>query len=139
MHPRQTMNARTRPLITPYAGPPPQLAYDPYQMGEPPLGADLWIPPISLERETEGLTGPAKNGNDLSDHKIYDIDISHIRSTQRRKELTESMIRDAYTRAKGNITRAAKLLGIHRATLYRHMKSLGLKREDLDHSSAGIN
>src|SRR5262249_20804657 len=37
----------------------------------------------------------------------------------------------AYRRAGGNLTRAARLLGGHRATLYRHMQALGLTRDDL--------
>ncbi|MDE0205502.1 MAG: sigma-54 dependent transcriptional regulator [Candidatus Tectomicrobia bacterium] len=42
----------------------------------------------------------------------------------------ENMTR-AYRQAGGNITQAAKLLGVHKVTLYRHMKALGVTRSDL--------
>ena len=42
----------------------------------------------------------------------------------------ENMTR-AYRQAGGNITQAAKLLGVHKVTLYRHMKALGITRSDL--------
>jgi DNA-binding NtrC family response regulator len=38
----------------------------------------------------------------------------------------------AYRAAGGNIAGAARLLGVHRATLYRYLKRLGLGRERLD-------
>jgi len=47
------------------------------------------------------------------------------------KDLDEEAIRRAFQEAGGNATRAARSLGIHKATLYRRMKALDLKREDL--------
>lgn len=47
------------------------------------------------------------------------------------KKLSESELRQAYQLANGNITRAAELLGIHKATFYRTLKTLNLEREDL--------
>jgi DNA-binding NtrC family response regulator len=52
-------------------------------------------------------------------------------------ELTEDTIRKAYAQARGNATKAAALLGVHKATLYRKMKSLGLTREALERSALG--
>lgn len=49
----------------------------------------------------------------------------------RPRELTKDVIQQTFQKAHGNITQAARLLGIHKATLYRHMKSLGLSRESL--------
>lgn len=46
-------------------------------------------------------------------------------------ELTPERLVQAYRRAAGNLTRAARLLGIHRATFYRRMQVLGLTRDDL--------
>ena len=51
-------------------------------------------------------------------------------------ELTEKSIREAYRKNKGNLTGAARSLGVHKATLYRHMKRLALTREDLEEESA---
>jgi sigma-54 specific flagellar transcriptional regulator A len=47
------------------------------------------------------------------------------------EELTPERLAQAYRRAAGNLTKAARLLGVHRATLYRRMQALGLTREDL--------
>ena len=47
------------------------------------------------------------------------------------QELTTERLVQAYQRAAGNLTRAARFLGVHRATLYRHMQTLGLTRDDL--------
>jgi sigma-54 specific flagellar transcriptional regulator A len=48
------------------------------------------------------------------------------------RSLTADDIRRALAEAGGNATQAARSLGVHKATLYRHMKALGLKREDLE-------
>jgi len=48
------------------------------------------------------------------------------------KGLTEEIIRKAFADAGGNATRAARLLGVHKATLYRRLKMLGLNRKDLE-------
>ena len=47
-------------------------------------------------------------------------------------EITRESLLEAARQAGGNLTRAAKLLGVHKATLYRHMKRLGLSREDVE-------
>nr|WP_320049451.1 sigma-54 dependent transcriptional regulator [uncultured Desulfuromonas sp.] len=46
--------------------------------------------------------------------------------------LTEDAIRQAYAASNGNLSAAARRLGIHRATLYRHLKKLQIERDDLD-------
>ncbi len=46
-------------------------------------------------------------------------------------ELTKPMIRQAYHEADGNLSAAARILGVHRATLYRHLKILNLERHEL--------
>jgi len=45
--------------------------------------------------------------------------------------LTDDAIRAAYDAEGGVLTRVAARLGVHKATLYRHLKRLGLSREDL--------
>ncbi len=53
------------------------------------------------------------------------------RRTTKPADLDEEEIRSACRSAGGNLTAAARLLGVHRATLYRYMKKLGLDREAL--------
>ena len=47
-------------------------------------------------------------------------------------ELDPEEIRRAYQATQGNLTAAARLLGVHRATLYRYLQRLGLSRQDLE-------
>lgn len=49
----------------------------------------------------------------------------------KRIELTEEMIRRAYQKSNQNLSAAARYLGVHRATLYRHLQRLNLTRENL--------
>jgi len=53
------------------------------------------------------------------------------RRTTKPAGLDEEEIRAACLAAGGNLTGAARLLGVHRATLYRYLKKLGLSRQDL--------
>ncbi|MDK2971559.1 MAG: hypothetical protein PWP23_1314 [Candidatus Sumerlaeota bacterium] len=46
-------------------------------------------------------------------------------------EITTDVLQAAYRQAGGNITAAARSLGMHKATFYRHMKRLGMERGDL--------
>ncbi len=48
-----------------------------------------------------------------------------------RIELSEESIRQAYQKANQNLSAAARSLGVHRATLYRHLQRLNLTRDDL--------
>lgn len=65
--------------------------------------------------------------NELDGEKAISAEFSSSNA-----QLGESELRNAYRRAGGNITKAADLLGIHKATFYRHLKSLNLSREDLE-------
>ena len=53
------------------------------------------------------------------------------RGSTRPAELDPEEIRRAYRAGGGNLTAAARLLGVHRATLYRYLRKLGLSREKL--------
>ena len=57
--------------------------------------------------------------------------VSGIIMPSRGKNISKKAMIDAFNLAGGNITEASRLLGIHKATFYRTMKSLGLSREDL--------
>ena len=83
-------------------------------------------PPYPLMSEHRLLPG-ARTG-------ILDAEIlpSAARRSTRPAELDPEEIRRAYAAAGGNIAAAARLLGVHRATLYRYLEKLGLSREDLE-------
>jgi transcriptional regulator with PAS, ATPase and Fis domain len=57
--------------------------------------------------------------------------LSAQRDRRSKKDLSEEAIRRAYAVADGNLSAAARHLGIHRATLYRHLQRLGIKRDQL--------
>ena len=59
-----------------------------------------------------------------------DLMTSSRRTTQP-VNLAEEGIRQAWQAADGNLAAAARLLGVHRATLYRYLQKLGLSRSDL--------
>ncbi len=62
---------------------------------------------------------------------FLDIDPLPGSKIGQRIELTEMMIRNAYRASGGNISAAARQLGVHRATLYRHLQKHNLSRNDL--------
>lgn len=47
------------------------------------------------------------------------------------KKITADELKQAFRMTSGNITKAAEVLGIHKATFYRTLKALNLEREDL--------
>ncbi len=50
-------------------------------------------------------------------------------------KLSEEAIRRRFEDNKGNLAQTARDLGVHKATLYRHLKRLGLDRESLESSA----
>ena len=54
-----------------------------------------------------------------------------VRRSTRPVNLDPAAIRRAWQAAGGNLSAAARLLGIHRATLYRSLQRLGLRRDNL--------
>jgi transcriptional regulator with GAF, ATPase, and Fis domain len=114
---RQTSMAERPVLITPYPG----------------TGAYRVVPP----RLPSGLETPSTIEVDPTAFTYLDSP-SQTRPAPREapsqavpQELTPEHLRQAYRQAAGNLTRAARLLGVHRATLYRRMQALGLTRDDL--------
>ncbi|MGF1572589.1 MAG: sigma-54 interaction domain-containing protein [Sumerlaeia bacterium] len=57
-------------------------------------------------------------------------------ATKTKQELTTQTIQQAYEQAEGNLTEAARILGVHKATLYRNMRQLDLTREHLEERSS---
>jgi sigma-54 specific flagellar transcriptional regulator A len=58
-------------------------------------------------------------------------DNSIITMPSKGKNITKKKLIDAFKLTGGNITEASRILGIHKATFYRTMHSLGITREDL--------
>jgi len=81
----------------------------------PLLPADSAVPTRSGERSLGLLPSPGKTS-----------------SSTRPAALDADEIRKAYRAAEGNLTAAARMLGVHRATLYRYLEKLGLDRKDLE-------
>lgn len=55
----------------------------------------------------------------------------NVRRSTQPARLDIADIRRAYRAADGNLAAAARMLGVHRATLYRHLEKLGLSRDQL--------
>ncbi|MCP3175747.1 sigma 54-interacting transcriptional regulator [Desulfuromonas sp. KJ2020] len=84
----------------------------------PPL-----IPPYPLLSAPSLLEGQADISSSAN---------SPRRQSTRPAELDADEIRRAFQAADGNLTAAARLLGVHRATLYRYLDKLDLSRRDLE-------
>ena len=63
---------------------------------------------------------------------VYSTDGLPVHNSKQKADLSEDSIRRAYEQADGNLSAAARLLGVHRATLYRHLQRLKIDRNDLD-------
>ena len=97
---------------------PGQLDHDVAAMALPyPLANDR----VLLSRpERLALAGPGSTGTTGSAR------------TTRPVNLTAESIRKAWSKSQGNLASAARLLGVHRATLYRYMKKHNLSRDSLE-------
>jgi len=112
---RQTARASRPALITPYPhqtqAPRPLLPHFRHM----PAPIEVESTAVTYDREAQPLQPP--------------LDVLPQRSPG---HLTRERIVQAYQRAAGNLTQAARSLGVHKATLYRRMKALGLTRADLE-------
>ncbi len=90
------------------------------------------------------LAAPDRLGAAQGDHAADivagdDVPVVRVRAEVRKApdepdappEITPETLRDAFRASRGNLSAAARRLGVHKATLYRHMKRLGLSRDDL--------
>ncbi len=83
------------------------------------------VPPYPLASEQRLLVGP---------QGYLEAEVmppARGRRSTRPAELDADEIRQAYRSAAGNLAAAARLLGVHRATLYRYLQRLGLSRDEL--------
>ncbi|MCZ6872768.1 MAG: sigma-54 dependent transcriptional regulator [bacterium] len=113
---RQTALAIRPTIVTPYpAQPAPNHALLPYYHN-PPQARDVEAAPSACSIEGEWS------------------EINQQKRPQQRgaKFLDRQRIAGAYQQADGNMTQAARLLGVHKATLYRRLQALGLTRKNLD-------
>ncbi len=104
--------------------------FSPGDWGPGTMGSDVGamaLPyPLSTERvllsrpDPLALTAPGHGDGD-----------SLVRTTQP-VNLSREAIESAWRKAGGNLAAAARLLGVHRATLYRYMKKFGLSRQSLE-------
>jgi DNA-binding NtrC family response regulator len=103
-------------LITPYHGATPV---------SQPLLPDLQRVPMPIDLQRTSV-------NDLGPEEWAYVDHGAGTAPRGSGALTRERMQQAYAQSGGNITQAAKFLGVHKATFYRHMKAMGLTREDLD-------
>jgi len=75
------------------------------------------VPPYPLPQTERLLEAPAAAARPMERRSTRPVDLS-------REE-----IRDALARHHGNLTAAARQLGVHRATLYRYLKKLDIPRD----------
>jgi transcriptional regulator with GAF, ATPase, and Fis domain len=81
-----------------------------------------------MEAPLLALSQPPANG-DYIDIKTLPKDNNSCPS--------RASLQQAFVRSNGNIAAAARLLGMHRATFYRHLHRLGLSREELEKQHHG--
>ena len=93
------------------------------EWGASPAETSPMIPPYPLLSAPSLLEGPAVSPSSANLPR---------RQSTRPVELDADEIRQAFQAADGNLTAAARLLGVHRATLYRYLDKLDLSRRDLD-------
>jgi len=86
-------------------------------------------PPWPLPSQQRLIASPA---GDLPEAELVGGRPGRGPRSTRPAELDADEIKNAYRVAGGNLTAAARLLGVHRATLYRYMERLGLDREDME-------
>jgi transcriptional regulator with GAF, ATPase, and Fis domain len=117
---RETARSARPTIITPY----------PAASQASPL---LSSPIHDMESTTNGVWRLSGQSDIASFSRQEPIDVTPHELAQ---PVTPECLAWAYQQAGGNITRAARLLGVHKATFYRHMKALGLTREALEQPGA---
>jgi DNA-binding NtrC family response regulator len=98
-----------------------------------------WGPQTTMTRRTSALAPPWPLPSErhllTMTPPFIEVDLVPEKDSghsTRPADLDKGDIRNAYRAADGNLAAAARLLGVHRATLYRYLNRLGLKREDLE-------
>ncbi|MCF6179133.1 MAG: sigma-54 dependent transcriptional regulator [Geopsychrobacter sp.] len=86
--------------------------------------------PGGLQLTPLSTRAPLSPGEDSTDSSVIDIELLSASPAR----IDRAALQSAFQRADGNLSAAARLLGIHRATFYRHLERLDLKRSDLSRS-----
>ena len=118
LHAHRTARSARPTIITPYHGD----AQIPQVLLPPVRHADL-IVDDAVPQESSGL---------LAQYTPASRQPRDVTPRQPSQPLTLERLMWAYQQTAGNITQAARLLGVNKVTLYRHMKTLGVTRDDLD-------
>jgi DNA-binding NtrC family response regulator len=119
---RHASRAMRPALITPYHEQPRARPLLPdFQQGSAPIDVE----PAAVQ--------------DLDNAMYGTLPQQYSQPQSRPKDLARQRIIQAYQRSHGNITQAARLLGVHKATLYRHMKALGLSRAALEAEQKSVD
>jgi sigma-54 specific flagellar transcriptional regulator A len=115
LHARQAALAARPALITPYPG-----AFQPTWSS--------WSPASDPGPIIDAVSQP------LDQHRLPPLPhhaLPEKAAHTAARPLTRECIIWALQQAAGNVTRAARLLGVHKTTLYRYMKALGVTRDAL--------
>jgi transcriptional regulator with GAF, ATPase, and Fis domain len=116
LHARHAARATRPPLIPPY----PAASEGPRSLLPPVSEAYPVIDVVPRRLDPSAPTQPSA---------AETIDVTPHASP---REVTREHLVWAYRQAASNITQAAKLLGMHKASFYRRLKALGMSRNDLE-------
>lgn len=119
------------PIVPPPAPFPPSVSnppwpFDPARVDPPREGGQHWG-----QGQPRRLV-ESSWGNEVVEAPVFTKNNKPGPPQKPQEEITPDSIRTAFVEAGGNITAAARSLGIHKATLYRHMKQHGITREELE-------
>ncbi|MCC5875972.1 MAG: sigma-54-dependent Fis family transcriptional regulator [Candidatus Sumerlaeia bacterium] len=119
------------PIVAPAPPFPPTASapgwpFDQDVMDAPREGARYWGQPQPRQLAPPRWDGEIVEAPIFGKHSDADGNSSQAR------EITPDTIRTAFIESGGNITAAARSLGVHKATLYRHMKQFNMTRESLE-------
>ncbi|MBN1551101.1 sigma-54-dependent Fis family transcriptional regulator [bacterium] len=125
LHHYESQRLRKPPFVPPY--PESNDQQDDYQNGRP-------YPYIYPQHYVRRLTRALPSGREMGREPVWvegEFKVSDIPKTKP-KQLTPETLKKAYRDANGNITQAAKKLGMHKATFYRYLKKFNLTRDQLE-------
>ncbi len=131
---------RRRPLIPPPSGDPAFMTLPGADEGSAEIRAMQSRPfeeGTTIEAEFRKLDeGTAWNAPLPDGGAPVPADPSPMKQGRSMEEVGVEELVELFRRTGGNLTMVARVLGVHKATLYRHLKKLGLTREKLERLAA---